>query len=122
MSNNGQSKVGVKKALVFYRGKAPKGEKTNWIMHEYRLAEGVARSAPYHRRGSLRVSTTSILLSFDHPSHLIKVSILPDMVPLLAVGRLGALQDIREMHACAASRQGARELISGGDARVTPGD
>ncbi|KAI3901933.1 hypothetical protein MKW92_007179 [Papaver armeniacum] len=36
--------VGIKKALVFYEGKAPKGVKTNWIMHEYRLA-GVDRSA-----------------------------------------------------------------------------
>ncbi|XP_020111089.1 NAC transcription factor 32-like [Ananas comosus] len=34
----------IKKALVFYAGKAPKGEKTNWIMHEYRLAH-VDRSA-----------------------------------------------------------------------------
>ncbi|KAL2944135.1 NAC domain-containing protein 72 [Bienertia sinuspersici] len=32
-------KVGIKKALVFYIGKAPKGTKTNWIMHEYRLTE-----------------------------------------------------------------------------------
>ncbi|KAM7256362.1 hypothetical protein ACFE04_012103 [Oxalis oulophora] len=31
--------VGIKKALVFYSGKAPKGDKTNWIMHEYRLAD-----------------------------------------------------------------------------------
>ncbi|KAJ7965531.1 NAC domain-containing protein [Quillaja saponaria] len=31
--------VGIKKALVFYTGKAPKGEKSNWIMHEYRLAD-----------------------------------------------------------------------------------
>ncbi|TVU37200.1 hypothetical protein EJB05_10503 [Eragrostis curvula] len=30
--------VGVKKALVFYQGRPPKGTKTNWIMHEYRLA------------------------------------------------------------------------------------
>ncbi|KAK8643843.1 hypothetical protein V6N13_013120 [Hibiscus sabdariffa] len=30
-------KVGIKKALVFYVGKAPKGSKTNWIMHEYRV-------------------------------------------------------------------------------------
>ncbi|KAF8114582.1 hypothetical protein N665_0036s0106 [Sinapis alba] len=30
-------RVGIKKALVFYAGKAPKGTKTNWIMHEYRL-------------------------------------------------------------------------------------
>ncbi|KAE9616982.1 hypothetical protein Lal_00034398 [Lupinus albus] len=32
-------KVGIKKALVFYIGKAPKGTKTNWIMHEYRLLD-----------------------------------------------------------------------------------
>ncbi|XP_020576381.1 NAC transcription factor 47-like [Phalaenopsis equestris] len=31
--------IGVKKALVFYKGKPPKGLKTDWIMHEYRLAE-----------------------------------------------------------------------------------
>ncbi|KAL5555208.1 hypothetical protein UlMin_037444 [Ulmus minor] len=36
--------LGIKKALVFYSGKAPRGIKTNWIMHEYRLAN-VDRSA-----------------------------------------------------------------------------
>ncbi|KAJ6412643.1 hypothetical protein OIU84_005649 [Salix udensis] len=49
----GQPKtVGIKKALVFYAGKAPKGEKTNWIMHEYRLAE-VDRSV--RKKNSLRL-------------------------------------------------------------------
>ncbi|PON73218.1 NAC domain containing protein [Parasponia andersonii] len=44
--------VGIKKALVFYAGKAPRGEKTNWIMHEYRLAD-VDRSA--RKKNSLRL-------------------------------------------------------------------
>ncbi|KAF6149799.1 hypothetical protein GIB67_017532 [Kingdonia uniflora] len=31
--------IGYKKALVYYRGRPPTGQKTNWIMHEYREDE-----------------------------------------------------------------------------------
>ncbi|XP_061375557.1 NAC transcription factor 25-like [Gastrolobium bilobum] len=39
LASDGHHKVGVKKALVFYGGKPPKGVKTDWIMHEYRLLD-----------------------------------------------------------------------------------
>ncbi|KAK3037905.1 hypothetical protein RJ639_031796, partial [Escallonia herrerae] len=60
LSSGGVQKVGVKKALVFYGGKPPKGVKTNWIMHEYRLADNKVNTKPPgcdvgNKKGSLRL-------------------------------------------------------------------
>ncbi|XP_030455149.2 NAC domain-containing protein 2-like [Syzygium oleosum] len=52
IGGGGPKAVGIKKALVFYAGKAPRGDKTNWIMHEYRLAD-VDRTA--RKKNSLRL-------------------------------------------------------------------
>ncbi|MQL92547.1 hypothetical protein Taro_025185 [Colocasia esculenta] len=31
--------VGMRKSLVFYFGRSPAGQKTNWLMHEFRINE-----------------------------------------------------------------------------------
>ncbi|KAK3030850.1 hypothetical protein RJ639_035779 [Escallonia herrerae] len=36
-SSEGTKCIGLKKSLVFYRGRAAKGIKTDWMMHEFRL-------------------------------------------------------------------------------------
>lgn len=36
-SSEGSKCIGLKKSLVFYKGRAAKGIKTDWMMHEFRL-------------------------------------------------------------------------------------
>ncbi|KAL6505606.1 hypothetical protein OROHE_022985 [Orobanche hederae] len=43
-SSEGSKCIGLKKSLVFYKGRAAKGIKTDWMMHEFRLPSSVSDS------------------------------------------------------------------------------
>jgi len=70
-------KVGVKKSLVFYKGRPLKGLKTNWIMHEYRLAE----TLPTKRKGSLRLDDWVLCRIYKKVSHSPRVVSCPELEP-----------------------------------------
>ncbi|XP_071737444.1 NAC domain-containing protein 43-like [Rutidosis leptorrhynchoides] len=50
-------RIGMRKTLVFYKGRAPHGQKSDWIMHEYRLDDTTITSLDYGSSSNLCDST-----------------------------------------------------------------
>lgn len=56
VASSSNKRVGMKKYYVFHVGQAPDGNKTNWIMQEYRLPDSGSSSRTSRRK---TVSTTT---------------------------------------------------------------
>jgi len=68
--------IGLKKSLVYYRGSAGKGTKTDWMMHEFRLppnGKSTTNTQPNDIQEAVSqlcyVTLTNILLSSSHHNH-----------------------------------------------------
>ncbi|KAL5205445.1 hypothetical protein ABZP36_033654 [Zizania latifolia] len=80
--------VGTKKTLVFYKGRAPRGEKTNWVTHEYRLHSKPILKSNKDKWVICRVFAKTVRVkkypsnnSHSRPHHPYTLDMVPPLLP-----------------------------------------
>ncbi|KAK6947234.1 NAC domain, partial [Dillenia turbinata] len=75
--------IGMRKTLVFYTGRAPHGQKTDWIMHEYRLdddatgfqEDGWVVCRVFKKKNHSRIFQPEVANEEDYYSPMMKASV-----------------------------------------------
>lgn len=60
----------MKKILVFYRGCAPDGTRTNWVIHKYRATDVTHGTYP----GQVGISFRAFLFCLDISNYIVMLS------------------------------------------------
>lgn len=69
--------IGLKKTLVFYKGRAPRGIKTDWVMNEYRLPDNCPSPKVHILVIFLRQENqASLILNYLKPCNSLKMSFM----------------------------------------------
>lgn len=77
--------IGMRKTLVFYKGRAPNGQKSDWIMHEYRLEtdeNGTSQEEGWVVCRAFKKRLTAVQKMIEHDSPIWyddQVSFMPDL-------------------------------------------
>ncbi|XP_042448132.1 protein FEZ-like [Zingiber officinale] len=106
-SSEGTRCIGLKKSLVFYRGRAAKGVKTDWMMHEFRLPALLCASpSPSPRRPSEKHvpvnEAWAICKIFKKSNSMAQRALAHPWMPLVAEPHGEDLFSISKMPSCTA--------------------
>ncbi|RLN12249.1 NAC domain-containing protein 67-like [Panicum miliaceum] len=86
--------IGLKKTLVYYEGRAPRGTKTDWVMNEYRLPNGAADASS---------SSGNVVVSSPPKEDIVLCKIYRKAVSLKELEQRVAMEELARASACTPS-------------------